>query len=346
MSKKLKSVLVTGGMGFIGRSLVEKLISEGKETHVLDKNPNKNLLNGWKKNKKFKFYKIDLLDTKSLGKLPRYDVIYHLAANPEVRLDKAKPIDHFKQNIVGTFNLLEKIKNSKPKTLVFISTSTVYGEAKKIPTPEDYSLEPISIYGASKLACEALVNSYANTFGFKAVIFRLANIVGPESTHGIIFDFIKKLRNNPLSLEVLGDGKQNKSYLYIDDCISAIQFGIKKSKKKVEVFNVGSADRVHVKNIAKLVIDGMNLKKTKISYTGGIDGGKGWKGDVKNMRLDIKKLSSIGWNPRYSSSDSVKLTIKSTLKSKKFSGKEKKDMKLISKISYKQIWRGQERNGI
>ena len=218
----------------------------------------------WGRSREFRFFKADLLDAVSLGMLPRYDAVYHLAAHPEVNPSRSRPVDHFNQNITATFNLLEKLKNAKPKILAFASTSTVYGEASQIPTPENYSpLEPISTYGSSKLACEALISSYAHMFGFKAVIFRLANIIGPNSTHGIIFDFVRKLQSDPSSLDVLGDGEQSKSYLYVDDCISAMHLALKKARKKVEVFNVGSDDRIRVKSIASLVLDEMNLKKTK-----------------------------------------------------------------------------------
>ncbi len=309
MQDGVKTALVTGGMGFIGRSLVDKLISEGKETHVLDKTADGALLKRWSRAQEFRFFKADLLDAESFGTLPRYDAVYHLAANPEVNPSKSKPVDHFNQNIAATFNLLERLKNAKPNILAFTSTSTVYGEASQIPTPENYSpLEPISVYGSSKLACEALISSYAHMFDFKAVIFRLANIIGPNSTHGIISDFVKRLQGDPSSLDILGDGEQNKSYLYVDDCISAIQLALKKARKKVEVFNVGSEDRIRAKDIARLVLDEMNLKKTKINYAGGADGGRGWKGDVKDMMLDIEKLRSIGWNPEHSSKKGVKLT--------------------------------------
>ena len=199
-------------------------------------------------------------------------------------------------------------------TKVFASTSTVYGDAKIIPTPENYSpLEPISIYGASKLASEALIASYCHTYKKRAVILRLANIVGPRSRHGVINDFIVKLRRNPKQLEILGDGRQTKSYLHIDDCINAILKACKTAKDTVEVFNLGSDDQIEVARIAEIVSEEMNLDDVQFRFTGGVDGGRGWVGDVKSMLLDTNKLKSRGWRPRYSSEEAVKLATRSII---------------------------------
>jgi UDP-glucose 4-epimerase len=195
---------------------------------------------------------------------------------------------------------------------VFASTSTVYGEASEIPTPEDYApLMPISTYGAPKLACEALITAYACTYGFKAIIYRLANIVGPGSRHGVIFDFVEKLRRSPGQLEILGDGTQTKSYLHVKDCIDAILLGLDKSSAQVEIFNVGSEDQADVKTMAQIVIEEMGLEGVKLVFTGGVDGGKGWKGDVKNTLLEISKLKTLGWKPKHNSRQAVREAAKS-----------------------------------
>ena len=207
--------------------------------------------------------------------------------------------------------MLESIKEKTPENFVFLSTSTVYGDAKVIPTSENYpTIEPISPYGATKLACESLISSYTHTFNFKSTIFRLANIVGERSTHGVTIDFIRKLSKNPKSLEILGDGTQNKSYMYISDCIDAIQCGLSNTNELVQVFNLGSLDRVNVKTIAQVVVEEMNLQDVKFNFTGGVDGGRGWKGDVKNMLLDITKLSSMGWKPKFNSLEAIRQTVK------------------------------------
>lgn len=304
-------ILVTGGAGFIGSHLVDKLLSEGYETHVLDNLSTGNLSNikVWEKSKKKKFFKLDLMDKNSLSSLPNYELVYHCAADPDVRTSVISPEKHFKQNVLTTLNLLDTIKEKSLKKFVFISTSTVYGDATIIPTPENYSpLEPISPYGASKLACEALIASYAHTFHFKSIIFRLANIVGLKSNHGVIYDFLKKLYQDPTKLEILGDGKQKKSYLHVSDCINAIQCGLSLSSKLVETFNVGSEDSIDVTNLAKIMIETMSLTNVTFSFTGGIDGGRGWKGDVKEMMLDISKLKNLGWSPKFSSAEVIRKT--------------------------------------
>jgi UDP-glucose 4-epimerase len=195
--------------------------------------------------------------------------------------------------------------------LVFASTSTVYGEASEMPTPEDYGpMIPISTYGASKLASEALISSYVHTFNHRGLILRLANIVGSRSNHGVICDFIKKIRQNPEELEVLGDGTQEKSYMHITDLIDAVMHlteVFQESPDKVAVYNVGSEDQITVKEIAKIVAAEMGHPRMQYMFTGGVDGGRGWKGDVKNMQLSIQKLLSTGYTPRYSTKHAVKL---------------------------------------
>ncbi len=301
---------MTGGAGFIGSNFVDKFLLDNNTVHVLDNLSagNPRYIENWKKFGNFKFLKIDLIEKKMLDSLDYYDLIYHAAADPEVRPTISNPKTHFNQNILATFNLLEAFKEKPPEKFVFMSTSTVYGDAT-IPTPENYAyMEPISSYGASKLACESLLSSYAHSYGFKATIFRLANIIGEQSTHGVIFDFLKKLTKHPNSLEILGDGTQKKSYLYISDCFDAFQFGLAQSSDSYQIFNVGSSDRVDVKTIAKVVIEEMSLEDVKITFSGGVDGGRGWKGDVKNMLLDITKLKTLGWKPKYNSLEAVKIT--------------------------------------
>jgi UDP-glucose 4-epimerase len=208
-------------------------------------------------------------------------------------------------------------KNGGVEVFVFTSSSTVYGDAD-IPTKEDAVLKPISVYGASKLACEALVSAYAHSYGFRALIYRLANVVGPRSKHGVIVDFVRKLRENPRELEILGDGTQRKSYLYVTDCIEALLLGLDRARGVVEVFNVGSRDQVDVLSIARVVVEEMGLEDVDFRITGGVDGGRGWVGDVKDMLLDVSKLKELGWRPRFNSVEAVRLTVKETLR--KFGG--------------------------
>ena len=314
-----RSILVTGGAGFIGSHMVDALMRDGAAVRVIDNLSNGTLenLQRWLGDPSFEFIKGDLLDRNDLERaVDECEVIFHLAANPEVRIGSSAPEIHFEQNVMATYRLLEAMRRSKSlDLLVFTSSSTVYGDASEIPTPEDYApLKPISIYGASKLASEALISSYAYTYGFKAIICRLANIIGPRSKHGVIYDFIKKLKNNQEELEILGDGTQAKSYLYIDDCVSAVLTILKESRGEVEIFNVGSEDWVDVKTIAEIVVEEMGLKNVSFRFTGGVDGGRGWKGDVKYMLLSIEKLKSLGWKPRFNSAEAVKKTAKEILK--------------------------------
>ena len=314
-----RSVLVTGGAGFIGSHIVDALMIDGAEVQVIDNLSNGTLKNikRWLGHPSFKFIKGDLLNRNDVeAATEKCEAVFHLAANPEVRIGFSTPEIHFEQNVISTYRLLEALRRSgSSEILVFTSSSTVYGDASEIPTPEDYGpLKPISIYGASKLASEALISSFAQTYGFKAIICRLANIIGPRSRHGVIYDFIRKLKSNPQELEILGDGTQTKSYLYIDDCVSAMLTILEKSRRKVEIFNIGSEDWINVKKIAEIVTEEMGLKNVSFRFTGGVDGGRGWKGDVKYMLLSIERLKSLGWRPKLNSAEAVRKTAKEILK--------------------------------
>lgn len=306
-------ILITGGAGFIGSHLVDFLLERGQEARVLDNLSSGSLenLKSWLGDKRLDFVEGDLLNPRDVDKaLEGCDIVYHLAAVPEVRLSRASPEEHFKQNIEATYNLLEGMaRRGKVGLYVFASSSTVYGEASIIPTPEDYGpMEPISIYGASKVAAEALSMAYAHTYGFRCVIYRMANIVGPRCNHGVVYDFVEKLRRNPKVLEVLGDGTQSKSYLYVRDCVEGMLLGVERISGRIEIFNIGSEDRVGVSTIARIVIEEMGLRDVEVFYSGGVDGGRGWRGDVKLMQLDVSRLKALGWRPRMGSAEAVRLT--------------------------------------
>lgn len=310
--------LVTGGAGFIGSHLTEALLKKGYSVSVLDNlsSGHRQNLSGIQRSYDLNFIAGDCRSPSDIERaLKNVDTVFHFAANPEVRLDIADPKTCYEQNIEATYVLLQSIRRSNVKTIVFASSSTVYGEAAIIPTPENYGpMKPISIYGASKLACEALVSSYCYSFKKKGVIVRPANMIGPRSTHGVILDFIHKLEKNPKELEILGDGTQTKSYLYIDDCVDAIMKAYESTKEPVEIFNVGSEDQTNVTEIAHTVINEMKLENVKLKYTGGVDGGRGWIGDVKNMLLDINKLKKLGWKPKLNSRQAVRETAKHLIK--------------------------------
>jgi len=319
LHSSLGKVFITGGAGFIGSHLTDRLCIENVDVVVFDNLSAGKLENieKWLNAPNFQFILGDLLfPEKILEHLKGCETVFHLAANPEVRISSENPKLHYEQNVLATFNLLEAVrKTDSVKTLVFASTSTVYGDAKQIPTREDYApLKPISVYGASKLASEALIISYAYNYGFKAVIYRLANIVGSRAQHGVICDFVKKLRKNPERLEILGNGTQRKSYLHVNDCVDAILFGMNFVGEKAEIFNVGSEDQITVKEIADIVCRKMGLKNVQYVFMGGVDDGRGWKGDVKFMLLNIDKIKKLGWKPKLNSRQAVEKAVEEILK--------------------------------
>jgi len=316
------AAVVTGGAGFIGSHLAERLLKEGFKVTILDNFSSGKMKNiqHLKDHPSLVVIKEDLKQPKQLSLvIEKCDLIFHLAANPEVRIGETEPSVHFQENILTTFNLLETMRQAKTqKTLIFTSTSTVYGEASRIPTPENYApLLPISTYGASKLACEALIIGYAHTFNHRALILRLANIIGQRSNHGVIADFIKKIKANPKELEILGDGTQEKSYLHVKDCVDAAVHLTKvflENSENVDIYNIGSLDKITVKEIAIIVAEEMNQPKIKYRFARKAEGGRGWKGDIKFMQLSIEKLVQTGWKPRHMSRQAVMLAAKELVK--------------------------------
>lgn len=300
-------VLVTGGGGFIGSHLVDKLLPENEVT-VLDNfsSGKRDYVAPHLDSPSFKLIEADLQDARDVEKaLEGKDIVFHLAANPDVKLGAENTRVHLDQNVLATYNLLEAMRKTGVNKIAFTSTSTIYGEAQTIPTPEDYGpLVPISLYGASKLACEALISSYCHTFEMQSWIYRFANIVGERGTHGVLVDFIRKLKKNPKELEILGSGKQRKSYLEVKDCVEAIVHCVNNSQDEINIFNIGSIDSVDVTGIADIVADHMNLSRVNYRYTGGVEG-RGWKGDVKVMLLSIDKIQKLGWSPRLNSAEAI-----------------------------------------
>ena len=306
---EIGNVLVTGGAGFIGSHLFDALIKLDIEIKIIDdlSSGNFNNLNKNKSNKKFHFFENNLANSNISNELENIKTVFHLAGDPKVRSGIDSPEISFEKNIKVTYNLLENIRKSDVETILFSSSSAVYGDAEIFPTPENYApLLPISHYGSSKLACEALISSYCHNYGIKGIIFRLANIIGPRSRHGIIWDFVNKLNSDQNHLSVLGNGKQNKSFLLVDDCIEGLLLALSKSSKKIDIFNLGNSDTIDVMTIAQIVCDSMSLHNVDIQPTGGVDDGRGWVGDVKKMHLDISKIKKLGWSPKFSSPEAVK----------------------------------------
>jgi UDP-glucose 4-epimerase len=230
--------------------------------------------------------------------------VYHLAADPDVRMSGIHPENVIRNNILATGRVLEAMRRYDVPGIVFTSTSTVYGEASVIPTPEDYApLVPISVYAASKLACEALISAYCHSYRMRGWVFRFANIIGERSNHGVIWDFAHKLRENPRVLEILGDGKQTKSYLEVHECVRAMLYAVDAAKGTCNILNIGSEDWIDVKGIADIVVEALGLPDVDYRFTGGE---RGWVGDVPRMLLSIDRLKRLGWKPVMGSRESVK----------------------------------------
>lgn len=299
-------ILVTGGAGFIGSNLTERLLREGQRVLSVDNFllGNREYIESFYRNPNFQFKEIDLLDFKVAAPLfEGMDLVFHLSANSDI-FEGAKHTDRdLNVGTIATYNVLEGMRLNGIKNIVFASTSAVYGIANQIPTKEDYGpLFPISLYGASKVACEALISAFCHNFGMKSWIFRFANVIGQNPTHGIVFDLIKKLKNDPSELEVLGDGKQSKPYLYVSDIVDGMLFGFSNSREEVNFFNLACDGASSVEFIVDTLLKKLEMKNTKIRYAGGK---QGWKGDVPQVRLSVEKMRSMGWVARHSSEEAV-----------------------------------------
>ena len=232
------------------------------------------------------------------------ETVHHLAANPDIRLGTQVTDTDLKQGTVATYNILEAMRINNVRNISFASSSAIYGEAEEMPTSEKYGpLLPISLYGASKIASETLITAWIGTFGGKAWIHRFANIVGPRGTHGVIFDFIHKLKKTPNRLEVLGDGFQEKSYMSVSDCVNSMIHLVENEKKDVNLFNLGTGDTCSVRRIAEIVVEESKIEHVSIEYTGGK---RGWAGDVPKTFLNVDKLLETGFNPTRMSEETIR----------------------------------------
>ena len=301
-------VIVTGGCGFIGSHLVDELVKRGFFVTVIDDlsaGTDTRFLQQHIDAGDAEFIKYDIRNFNNLMELDNnYEAIFHLAAQPDVKVSVNNPRIDFEVNVHGTFNILELMRIKDIKKLIFAgSGGTVYGEAEIHPTPETYALSPISNYGAAKAASEMYCSSYSSLYGLQITTLRLGNIFGPRSNHGVMFDFFKKLKSNPKKLQILGDGSQTKTYLYIEDTIRAIMLLYEKLSPKYEAYNVSSAETISVNEIAKTIVEAMELQDVRFEYTGGK---RGWKGDVPFTSMDISKIQKLGWKPLISIRDGIK----------------------------------------
>jgi UDP-glucose 4-epimerase len=304
-----RRVVVTGGAGAIGGVLVKTLLARGAEVTVVD-----NLSSGRLENlgeatshPGFRFVRADLMDPKAIAAAFRGATeVWHLAANPDIRRGTENPRLDLEQGTVATFNMLETARAAGIRRIRFSSSSVVYGFPRLFPTPEEYGpLLPQSQYAASKLAAEGLISAFAHCYGLTACVFRFANIIGPGMTHGVIFDFLQKLHQDPTRLEVLGDGSQTKSYLWTQDCVEAMLVAGDRARAPVELYNIGSFDQISVIEIAKKVVHAMG-NQAHIEFTGG---DRGWVGDIPKQFLMTGKIRATGWRPRYTSAEAVDRTI-------------------------------------
>ena len=309
-----KIAVVTGCCGFIGSHLVDFLIKRNSKLLGLDNLSTGKIQNlKFFNNKNFKFYKIDLLKNNLDKYFKGVGIVYHFAANADVRFGLDHRDKDIKQNIIVTHKILEQLVKNNIKKIIFSSTGSVYGEAKKIPTTENSSF-PIqtSLYGASKLSAEGLISAYSEGYDIKSYIYRFVSILGPRYSHGHVYDFIKKLEKNKKKLHVLGDGNQKKSYLHVYDCIDAIWKSTKYFKKKVNIINLGTNEYVSVKQSIKIILKEINLNPKLIFQ----QKKRGWIGDNPFIFLDINKIKSTGWKPKYTIKKSVQETVRYIKKNK------------------------------
>lgn len=308
---------ITGGAGFIGSHIDNVLLSQpDNEVTVYDNfsSGREEYLETFLNDKRFKCIRGDLLDLEHLKTaIKGHDFVFHFASNPDIARSMNEPDLDLKQGTIAAFNVLEAMRCNGVKKIAYSSGSGIYGDVGYKETPESHGpLVPISMYGASKLACEGMISAFCYMYEMQSWIYRFANVVGKRQTHGVGFDFIRRLKENPNELLILGNGLQSKSYIHVSDIIKAMLFVIGNTNDMVNIFNVATDDYLDVNGIADIVISEMGLENVKKIYTGG---NRGWKGDVPIVRFNLQKIHALGWKAKYSSIEAVRLSIREMLHS-------------------------------
>ena len=308
------NILITGGAGFIGSNLIDELIKSNKvicvDKLIFGDSNIKHLMN----NKNFEFYQLDVANVEKLNEIfvnNKIDMVYHLAANSDIRKGAMNPNVDFNDTFLTTRAVLECMRRNNVKNLFFSSTSAVYGEKNEILNENTPDLRPTSYYGGAKLSSEVLISSYVSMCDMNALIFRFPNVIGKRLTHGVIFDFINKLKNNPNELEILGNGLQCKPYIYVSDLVDIIIKMANNIEGGMNIYNISVlGNGTTVNEIADIVVDEMKLKSVKYKYSGS---DRGWKGDVPRFSYEITKILKTGWKPKYNSNEAVRKTVKDVL---------------------------------
>src|SRR3989338_2533176 len=307
----MRKAIVIGGAGFIGSNLAEAILSQEPKTPILIYD---NFSSGKEWNlEEIKSANVEVIrsDVKDMARLcsamAGVDVVYHFASNPDIARAINDPEVDFWEGTYLTNNVLEAMRRNQVKKIIYASGSGIYGDAGSTELQEDYPLKlPISTYGASKLAGEAMICSYCHMFEMQAVSLRFANVVGPRQTHGVVYDFIKKMMRNPKELAILGDGGQSKSYIHVSDSISAMIMLEKDMPRGFSYYNVATLDYLTVTQIAEIVVGETGLKQPKYIYTGG---DRGWKADVPVVRMNSEKIRRLGWSSKYNYTEAVCLSV-------------------------------------
>ena len=312
-------IVLTGAAGFIATNLIPRLLAQGHEVHGIDNFflGRREYVEQWSGEKQFVFHEMNLLDRDGVVKLfqtTRPDRVWHLAANSDISFGTKYTDFDLKGGTLVTYNVLEGMRLTGTKEILFSSSGAIYGEPSVMPTPENYGpLFPISLYAASKLACESLITAFAHNYDIRCWIFRFGNIVGPFPTHGVIHDFVLRLQKDATRLDMLGDGTQSKPYVHVEDCLDGMMFGHQHARDLVSCYNLAVPDHTSVNQIAEWTLQAMGLdpKSVPIIRTGGT---RGWRGDVPQVRLDTRRMTSLGWSPKRSSDEAVRQSIAETVR--------------------------------